>query len=233
MDPAYLVRLIHPISAGMADYTKGNRFLNLDSLGQMPLVRRIGNLGLTMLTKVASGYWDVADPTNGYTAIHRSALSLLSPSRIDRGYFFESSILIQLNVLRAVVTDIPIPARYGDEKSSLRIFRALVQFPVKLTRGLLNRIVWRYFVHHLNAGTIFLFVGSMLVTVGGLFGAYRWYLSYSTGIVQTAGTIALALVPLVVGAQMLLQALLLDVVDRPSLPLSQRICDDTVRNYRD
>src|SRR6185437_2743178 len=117
MDPMEIERLVTPIIAGRADYTKGNRFHELEFLRTMPRLRLLGNSLLSLVSKLASGYWDVMDPTNGFTAVHREALSLLPLDKIDRGYFFESDMLFRLYTVRAVVRDVPMPARYAGEPS--------------------------------------------------------------------------------------------------------------------
>jgi len=231
MDAAYLRRLIQPITEGRADFSKGNRFYDLAALSSMPLVRRIGNLGLTLLTKIASGYWHIADPTNGYTAIHRSALSLLTLESVSRRYFFESSMLIHLNIIRAVAIDVPIPARYGSETSSLSIWRVLFGFPPRLLRGFIQRIFWRYFIYDVNAVSVLLLTGSGLVASGIGFGSYRWYIGVIESNSQSAGTVALALLPIILGFQMLLQAILLDVVEKPTLPICEFLNEDTIKSY--
>jgi glycosyltransferase involved in cell wall biosynthesis len=221
MDPAHMAEIVHPIAAGLCDFTKGNRFIHLESLRSMPFVRRMGNVGLTFLTKFASGQWHLSDPTNGYLAIHREALRLLDFKRLSRGYFFETSLLIQLNIIRAVAFDIPIPARYAGERSSLSITRALFSFPPQLLWGLMNRLLWRYCFYDVNATTFCLVIGG-LMTIGGVsFGAYRWVEGILSGQFQSAGTVALSLLPTIIGFQLLLQALVLDVVDMPRLPLSR------------
>ena len=221
MDSAYLPNLIHPIASGLCDFTKGNRFIHLESLRSMPLVRRIGNSCLTLLTKFASGHWHISDPTNGYLAIHRETLKLLSFERLSRGYFFETSLLIQLNILRAVAFDIPIPARYRNEHSSLSVLRAAFGFPPRLVRGLIQRILWRYLFYDISATTYCLFTGLVMTFAGCLFGAVRWTQGGMSGELQSAGTVALALLPTIVGLQLLLQALVLDVIDKPVLPLQR------------
>ena len=230
MDPAYLARLIHPIAIGHADFTKGNRFYDLDALRQMPLIRRIGNLGLTFLTKAASGYWNVADPTNGYTAIHAAALGMCSLDRLSRRYFFETSMLIQLNIVRAVAHDVPIPARYGDEPSSLSISRSLLGFPPRLVLGFARRVLWRYFIYDLSAVSVLLTAGTACTGFGLGFGAYRWWIGQRVQELQSAGTVALALLPVLLGTQMLLQAIMLDVMDRPTMPLNRLLVGSTPKD---
>ena len=229
MDPSFLPRLVHPILDGKADFTKGNRFYDLEALRQMPRVRRVGNLGLTLLTKAASGFWHIADPTNGFTAIHRAALGLLNLDRLSRRYFFESSLLIHLNIIGAVAVDIPIPARYGDEKSSLNVWRALFGFPPRLLRGLAQRIAWRYFVYDVSAVTILLVAGGFLSFMGVAFGAYHWVIGAMSGQFQSSGTIGIAVLLIILGFQMLLQAIVLDVVEKPLAPISILLRDQAPR----
>ncbi len=226
MDARYLRRLITPICQGRADFTKGNRFYDLTALQLMPPVRRFGNFGLTFLTKAASGYWHVSDPTNGYVAVHSAALRLLNFHRLDRRYFFEISFLVQLNIAGATAVDIPIPAIYDDENSSLNPWRILWSFPVKLLKGLCLRIWWRYFIYNINIVTVFLITGSLLFFGGGLFGLIRWSHNWAGGQEQSAGTVALAMLPMILGFQMLLQAIVLDMRERPEAPISTLFGDD-------
>jgi len=216
MDPAYLPALIAPILSGQADYTKGNRFLHTRQLAAMPGVRRFGNGGLSFLTKLASGYWNVFDPTNGFAAIHAKAASLLDETAIDHRYFFETSMLLELSLLRAVVKDVYIPARYGTETSHLSEYKALREFPPRLLRGWLRRIWVQYFLRDFGLFSIFLVAGLMFLIFGLGFGTYHWalgaYLRSPTG----TGTVMIAVLPVILGVQFLLQALLLDVQNVPA-----------------
>jgi glycosyltransferase involved in cell wall biosynthesis len=135
MDPAALSRLCRPLLARRAAFTKYNRFWHFAELEQMPLVRRVGNLGLSFLTKAASGYWRVFDPTNGYVAIRGDVLRCLRIAALSDDYFFETSLLIELGKRGFRVVDLPLPARYADETSSMRLLRVLVVFPFKLLLG--------------------------------------------------------------------------------------------------
>ncbi len=215
MDPAHLARLVDPIVRGRADYTKGNRFLHARELLSMPPLRRIGNLGLSFLTKLASGYWNVFDPTNGYTALHAGVLDCIDTDCIGRRYFFESSMLIELGVAGAVVEDVPIPARYGDEVSSLSVARTLSEFPGQLLRGCLRRIWIQHFVRDFSALALLLTAGLGLATFGALWGAAWWLESWRTGVVTSTGTVMLSVLPLILGVQCLLQCLLLDLQSVP------------------
>jgi hypothetical protein len=128
---------------------------------------------------------------------------------------------VQLNVVRAVAVDVPIPAIYADENSSLNPMRALVSFPAKLLGGFLHRIWWRYFIYDVNIVSVLLTVGLFLFVGGSVFGAWRWSANVQEGVNQSAGTVALAMLPMILGFQMLLQAMMLDVMDKPGRPVSE------------
>jgi len=230
MDPAYLLPLIAPILSGEADYAKGNRFLRTRELLAMPLGRRIGNLGLSFMTKIGSGLWPVFDPTNGYTAIHASIVPLLDRTAIDRRYFFESSMLLELGLLRAAVRDVSIPARYQGETSFISARKAFLQFPPRLFRGFLRRLWLQYFVRDFTLASAFLVGGLALVLWGGAFGAYHWYLSSRTGVVASTGTVMLAVLPIILGIQLLLEATISDIQSSPTRPIHRDL--NTIESLR-
>jgi glycosyltransferase involved in cell wall biosynthesis len=219
MDPAYLVALITPVMTGQADYAKGNRFTHAEALKTMPLLRRVGNAGLSLLTKAATGYWGIFDPTNGYTALHASLVPQLDLARIHRRYFFESSMLVELGFLRAVVRDVEIPARYANETSSLSEWKALFEFPPLLFKGFLRRLVVQHFVRDFGIFSTLLILGAGLSTFGLLFGLYHWYLSIKTMVIASTGTVMIATLPLILGSQLLIQALIVDMQNEPRQPL--------------
>lgn len=219
MDPAFIPRLVEPILGGQADYAKGNRFFDLGSLESMPLLRKIGNSGLSFFSKLSSGYWNIMDPTNGFTAIHATALRLLPLEKLARRYFFESDMLFRLNTVRAVVWDVPMRARYGDEVSSLRISRVLLDFPPRHLNRLAKRIFYNYFLRDFNACSIELVLGVLLLCVGTIFGLVHWYQSSADGTPATTGTVMLAALPVILGFQLLLSAITFDTTNVPAKPL--------------
>jgi len=225
MDPNHLPALLAPLLRGEADYAKGNRFFDIYTLGDMPRTRLIGNACLSFVTKLSSGYWDVMDPTNGYTAIHRAALSRLPLDRLDTGYFFESDMLFRLSTIRAVVRDVPMPPRYGNENSSLRLGRVMLDFPRRHLTRTLKRFFYMYLLRDFNAGSISVLGGLVFVTFGAIFGARHWIISDRTGVAATTGTVMLSVLPIIIGAQLLLQALAFDVANMPKLPLQHRSPD--------
>lgn len=215
MDPAFLPALLDPLVSEDYLYTKGNRFLCEEHVRAMPRIRLAGNFCLTFLSKLASGYWHVFDPVNGYTAIATTMLRKLPLHRLARGYFFESDMLIQLNVFRARVKDIAIPPRYGDEHSSMHLSRVLVTFPLYLFKGFWYRIYERHVLREFSPVAVFWILGSLLLTWGTGFGAYTWFKSYWTGHVSTTGTVMLSVLPFILGFQLVLQAILIEIQESP------------------
>jgi glycosyltransferase involved in cell wall biosynthesis len=231
MDPEFLPQLIRPIVEGRADYAKGNRFALASRIPRrahragteraMPPVRRVGNNILSFLHKAVTGYWNILDPTNGYTAVHRTALAAVDLDAVADGYFFETDMLFQLNLAEAVVADVPLPATYGDEKSSLRVRNVLFRFPSLFMSRLARRIWVKYFLHDFNVASLELALGLPLLLWGLGFGGYRWVLG-ALGAPNTAGTVMLAALPFSLGFQLLLSAVSYDIVHVPRVPLSRR-----------
>jgi dolichol-phosphate mannosyltransferase len=219
MDPAQMSRLVAPIAMAVADYAKGNRFYDFALLQQMPRVRLLGNALLSLVNKISSGYWNVMDPTNGYTAIHRIALEALPLAKIDTGYFFESDMLFRLYTVRGVVRDVPLRARYAGESSNLRIGRVLRDFPGKYVAATVKRIFYSYFLRDFNAGTLQLASGLLLLSLGGAYGVTKWINSSVSGFPTTSGAVMLAALPVLVGVQLLLGALQFDIQNVPRTPL--------------
>jgi glycosyltransferase involved in cell wall biosynthesis len=219
MDPRHLPDLVRPLIEGRADVTKANRYSSLSSLRGMPVVRVLGNGGLTFLVKLASGYWNVFDPANGYVATRGDVLAVIDVDDLPERYFFESGMLIELGIQRAVVQDVAIPARYADEHSSLSPVRVLLEFPPRLIWGLARRVFWRYFVHDFTALSVYLVLGLPLLVWGFVFGAQQWFEHQRAGELASAGIVMLAAMPIILGAQMLLQAIALDIQNVPRTPL--------------
>jgi dolichol-phosphate mannosyltransferase len=215
MDPSYLEALLAPIIENKADYTKGNRFKDFKALRSMPRRRLFGNSVLSFLLKFSSGYWDIMDPTNGYTAINTSVFKKLNLSKISNRYFFESDMLINLNIYDVVVQDVEIPARYGDEKSSLSIWNVMWKFPPKLLKGFTKRLILKYFVYNFNLASLYTLMGMPMLIWGLFFGIYRWVVSIQTGIENTTGTVMLSVLPLILGFQLILQAISIDINSVP------------------
>ncbi len=219
MDPRLIKSFCQPIADRRADYVKGNRFFHRTNLRGMPVIRLLGNAGLSFLTKFSTGYWQLFDPTNGYTAIHANVLRALPLEHLANRYFFESDLLYQLGQVRAVVHDLPMHAIYQDEVSSLQPLRMIYPFLRGHTRNFIRRIFYSYFVRGFSLASIELLLGLMALIFGLIFGSYQWCLSSQTQISATAGTVMLAAMPIILGVQLLLSWLHFDVHAEPRIPI--------------
>jgi glycosyltransferase involved in cell wall biosynthesis len=223
MAPELLPQFVAPILEGYADYTKGNRFFDLTQIRQMPGVRLFGNAVLSFMSKFSSGYWDIFDPTNGYTAIHTRVVEHLPLDKISSRYFFESDMLFRLNTLRCVVVDIPMDAFYGDEKSGLKIKAILLDFLWKHARNYFKRIFYNYFLRDLSAASMQLVLGLVMLVFGVAFGLDAWRTSSAQGMETPAGTVMVAALPVFVGLQLLLSFLTQDIQSTPRVPIHKRL----------
>ncbi len=216
MDLGLLPQFLKPISEGKADYTKGNRFYWFDGLQRMPALRIFGNSGLSIINKLSSGYWDVMDPTNGYTAIGIESLIRLPLEKIERRYFFESDMLFRLGLVRAKVSDVPMTAKYEDEVSNLNPFNSLLTFPPKYLGRFFKRITYMYFLRDFNVGSIFLVSGLPCLLFGLVFGIYKWVQATQNGVSTPVGTLFIVALSLIFGMQFLMGFLIVDVQNTPS-----------------
>jgi dolichol-phosphate mannosyltransferase len=218
MDLNYMGQLVAPIILGEADYAKGNRFTSISHLRNMPGVRVLGNAALSFAAKVSTGYWNIFDPTNGYTAIEATVAKLVMEKRISRRFFFETDLLYNLSTLRAVVRDVPMPARYGEEVSNLRVGAIMGPFALKHARNFVQRVLGQYFVRDFNVATVELIFGAMFILFG-LGYALFWFSVRDPGQVASPGRVMGAALPVIVGMQLLLQAINFDVLNAPSRPI--------------
>ena len=222
MDPSLIYEFIEPILQGEADYTKGNRFYNLEEIHQMPKIRLIGNAILSLMNKLSSGYWDIFDPTNGYTAVHVDILRKMPFGKISERYFFESDMLFRLNTLRAKVVDIPMDAHYSDEESHLKIGNVIGDFIKKNIRNTFKRIFYNYYLRDMSIASVELVIGSSMLFFGACYGSYHWIKSAQDGIATPTGTVMLAVLPIVIGVQLLLSFLAYDIENVPRRRIHKR-----------
>jgi glycosyltransferase involved in cell wall biosynthesis len=223
MDPSLLPRFVEPILAGQADYTKGNRFFDLLSLRSMPPLRLFGNAVLSLMAKISTGYWTLFDPTNGYTAIDARVASWLRFESLSERYFFETDMLFRLNTLRAVVIDVPMDAVYAGEASNLKITRILGEFMFRHVRNTLKRVFYNYFLRDMSVASLELVAGILLFGFSLYWGSSNWIQSAQTGIAAPVGTIMLAVLPFLLGTQLLLSFLAYDVASVPTQACAKRL----------
>jgi len=223
MDIGHIPNLLAPLIQEQADYTKGNRFRDFQALQKMPVIRRIGNMGLAFLTKAATGYWNLFDPTNGFVAIHGKVLAQLPLARIDRTYFFETSMLANLYLLGAVVKDVPMPARYGGEISNLSVRRSLIEFPLKLLKTFIRRLILKNLIYDFSMASIYIMAGMPLLLFGLIFGINRWAFYSSLKVPAPTGTVMLPTLSVLLGIQFLIAAVEIDLRSVPKDPISYQL----------
>ncbi len=219
MDPRLIPALVKPIVEGKADYCKGSRFHRLESLKQMPILRIFGNAVVSFMNKAASGYWNIMDPTNGFTAIHRNALLHVPLDKIALDYFFESDMLFRLGTLRGVVRDMPMDALYGDETSHIRASKVVLRFPWMYFKSFCKRLFYSYLFRDFNAASVQMLAGFLLMSFGLIWGIVQWSASSSAGVPATTGTVMLAVLPIILGFQLMLSAIQFDMNNVPTDPI--------------
>ncbi len=212
MDPAFV-----PVIGGVFETdptlvcVKGNRFFDSSVMLRMPKRRLFGNAVLSILVKFASGYWNLVDPTNGYVAFNARLLAAVPWRSFADSYFFEISVLCELGLRRLPILELEMPTIYNGAPSSLSIPKVLWEFPPRLLRLTLRRILLQYFVFDVNLASLYLAFGALLLLGGGAWGAYQWIVSSVTHVSRSTGTVMLAVLPFLMGFQLVLNALMVDV----------------------
>ena len=214
MDPDYLPALLDPIVHDGYGFTKANRFYSATSFQGMPRNRVFGNVVLSFMTKMSTGYWNLFDPQNGYTATTREVLERLDLDRIKQGYEFENDWLLNLNILGVRARDVPVPAVYGDEVSGMRLGRVVPAIMSLLVKGFWKRITLKYVIEGFHPIALLLFCGLLFLGWGLAFGFVLALWSIGPETASTA-TVLVAVVPVLMGFQMLLTALQLDIGATP------------------
>lgn len=225
MDSTLIPEFIAPILRSEADYTKGNRFFDLRQLGQMPKIRIFGNAVLSLMAKLSTGYWDIFDPTNGFTAIHADVVRKLPFEKISNRYFFETDMLFRLNTLRAAVVDVPIDALYADEVSNLHIRKIAGEFLFKHLRNGFKRIFYNYYLRDMSIASFELLVGLLLLVFGGVFGCLHWIHASGLGQATPVGTIMITAICAIWGMQLLLAFIGVDISNVPRRAIHRNTFD--------
>lgn len=215
MDCSYISKLIKPLKEGSADVTKGNRFRDFAALRKMPAIRRFGNLGLSFCIKAASGYWNIFDPTNGFIAIHNDVLKSINFNKLHKRYFFESSLLIEMYYSNAVIRDVPMKAKYGDEISNLSVTKTLFEFPPKLFMAFIRRIILHYFLFDFNIASLYMLFGLPLFFIGVIYGIVNYIEYGSSHVPAPTGTVVIPTLLITLGFQLLLSAANYDINNFP------------------
>jgi len=219
MQPEFLPNIIDPVIEQNYDYVKGNRFMRSKHLEKMPLHRVLGNLILTFMTKLSSGYWQIFDPQHGYTAIKTSVLKDLNLDKMRKNRFrFENDMLVNLNIGNYRVKDVPIPSKYEDPRSHnshIRLYSFVPKTTLFLFNSFFKRIFKKYFWYNFHILSLFILAALPLLLISIIQGIIIVYNSYALIKPPTTGQILLVLLPFLVGFQLLLAALILDILNEP------------------
>lgn len=173
MDPDDLVRVVEPVAMDKADYVKGNRLFRGESWSMIPHYRYLGNSALSLMTKIASGYWQIADSQSGYTAISLTALKRIEIDRIYKRYGMPNDILIKLNIHNFKVRDVSVRPVYNiGERSGIRLTSVIPKVSWLLLKGFVRRMIEKYVIRDFHPLIFFYLMGLTLTPAGGLFGLY-------------------------------------------------------------
>ena len=217
MDPADLLMLVEPVARGEVDYAKANRLVSGEAWKLIPRTRYLGNAILSLLTKIASGYWHVADSQTGYTAISRAMLAQLDLDRVYAGYGFPNDMLVHLNVINARVRDVPSRPVYGvGETSGIRLGRVIPAISWLLTKAFFWRMREKYVIRDFHPLVFFYFLGFLMTTLGLVLGIVEVVLRLMGNAITTP-TIVLVALLLISGSQFMLFAMWFDMESNKDL----------------
>lgn len=191
MDPENLPTLLDPVADGQAEYVKGNRYLDQDAWAKIPKIRFFGNAALSMLTKIASGYWHIIDSQTGYTVISKSALKRLNLEGLWKRYGYPNHILVMLNINNAVVRDVPIRAVYHENAvSGIRISSLIPRLSVLLCRWFLWRMWEKYVLRDFHPLVLFYLLSWLMLVISVVLGTRLAILWYFNGIIPQINALA-------------------------------------------
>jgi len=217
MDPADLLTLVEPVARGEVDYAKANRLVSGEAWNLMPRTRYLGNAILSLLTKIASGYWHVADSQTGYTAITRPLLAQLDLDRVYPGYGFPNDLLVHLNVWNARVRDFPSRPVYGvGERSGIRLRKVIPRISWLLLKGFFWRLREKYVIRDFHPLVFFYGLGLLMTLVGLVLGVVEVVLRLAGNEITTP-TIVLVALLLISGSQFTLFAMWFDMESNKDL----------------
>jgi glycosyltransferase involved in cell wall biosynthesis len=213
-EPQYLPRLLEPVVEGRCDLAKGNRFLEPAVYKQMPRHRYVGNIFITMLNKFSTGYYSMFDSLNGYYVARADVLKKIDFEQLGDRYEFENSFWVQLNIVGARVKDVSIPPIYKNEHSKIKLTRVVLPTLWTLQKGFVKRILQKYVLYNFSPIGLFYIAGTLLTWFGIILGVIIAITSIGPPSPSTA-TVMAAVVPFILGVQLLLQAVVLDIQDEP------------------
>ena len=212
MDPTELIELAEPVARGELDYAKANRLFTGEAWNLIPHTRYLGNAALSLLTKIASGYWQIADSQAGYTAIALPMLRYLDLDRIYPRYGYTNDLLVHLNIWNARVRDVPSRPIYGiGERSGIRLRKVIPRISWLLFKGFWWRMGQKYVIRDFHPLVFFYFFGLLMTVAGFALGVAQAVLRYGFGVAATAGTVVLIALLLMFGLMFTLFAMWFDM----------------------
>jgi glycosyltransferase involved in cell wall biosynthesis len=211
-DPVYLTKMTERLADSPdIDYVKADRLVDMLALQQMPGFRRFVNTVVTLLTKFSTGYYSLSDALCSFGMMRRTALESMPLHLIGRRYDFENTQLVAMSIGGVRIANYPVPAKYGEEKSTIRLWSTGWRVLKALFIGFWRRIYYKYVVRSFHPVALFLFGGMCMGAIGALFGLYITYRRLFDGISPSTGTVMLVVVPLILGFQLVLAAITTDI----------------------
>jgi glycosyltransferase involved in cell wall biosynthesis len=211
MDPEYLSKLLDVLVDEDIDVAKANRFSQFHSVESMPSYRRIGNIVVSILTKFATGYYKLFDSLNGYVVYRKSIIDKIPKDIIGHRYEYENTMLVALSIVGAKIHDVPVPAVYGEETSTINLFGTTFKTLKVLNKGFWKRIYYKYVLYSFHPIALFLFSGLFASIIGLAWAIFILYAKIFQNISPSTGTVMLVVLPLILGFQLILTAIIMDV----------------------
>ena len=210
-DSSYLKAMLDDFIDQSADYVKASRFFHREAFKTMPKYRQFGNIFISLLTKFSTGYYSITDITNGCGWLRREIIEKVDFSIVEKRYDYETSMLTALSIANAKVVDHAVPAHYGDEKSTIKLIPTAWRNLKAVWKGFWRRIYYKYVLYGFHPVALFLFTGMFFLIISLLLAIFLLYVKLFAHQSPTAGSVMLAVLPFILGIQLTLTALTIDV----------------------
>ena len=210
-DPTYIAPMLEELDDEKLDYVKANRFFHRDALKAMPRYRQLGNIFISLLTKFSTGYYSISDTQNGYGFFTRRIMEKMDFFYIGERYDYENTMLIALSIAGARIKDVPVPAIYGDETSTIKVLPTSLRALRAVWVGFWRRLYRKYILLSFHPVALFLLSGLFLALIGFVFGVVLIVNRVVNGVSPSSGTVMLVVLPLIVGFQLLMTSILMDM----------------------
>ena len=210
-DSSYLKAMLDNFIDQSADYVKASRFFHREAFKTMPKYRQFGNIFISLLTKFSTGYYSITDITNGCGWLRREIIEKVDFSIVEKRYDYETSMLTALSIVNAKVIDHAVPAHYGDEKSTIKLIPTAWRNLKAVWKGFWRRIYYKYVLYGFHPVALFLFTGMFFLIISLLLAIFLLYVKLFAHQSPTAGSVMLAVLPFILGIQLTLTALTIDV----------------------